>query len=111
MVQYFTSVLFIGKYYRRKRLALGILPDKPTGRKSAIKRTEPDLNPRESKNKTVSNSLEKEKVANRHLGREVLQMRGTQDKFIIPFQRLGRKKAQIRSPERRKEGLLDTCTM
>ncbi|KAI5654886.1 hypothetical protein M9H77_32073 [Catharanthus roseus] len=36
---------------------------KPTGRKSAIKRTEPDLNPLESENEAISNSLEKETVA------------------------------------------------
>ncbi|KAI5682710.1 hypothetical protein M9H77_03938 [Catharanthus roseus] len=47
----------------RKRLVSGVLPDRPTRRKSTIKRTKPDLNPRESKNEAVSNSLERETVA------------------------------------------------
>ncbi|KAI5666622.1 hypothetical protein M9H77_16475 [Catharanthus roseus] len=47
----------------RKRLASGVLPDRLTRRKSAIKRIEPDLNPQESENETISNSFEREKVA------------------------------------------------
>ncbi|KAI5678236.1 hypothetical protein M9H77_09186 [Catharanthus roseus] len=51
---------FLGK---RKRLASGVLPNRPTGRKSVMKRIKPDLNSCESENKAVSNSFERETVA------------------------------------------------
>ncbi|KAI5670857.1 hypothetical protein M9H77_11221 [Catharanthus roseus] len=51
------------KRRRRKMLAFEVLPNRPTGRKSVNKRTEPNLNSREVENEAVSNSLEREKVA------------------------------------------------
>ncbi|KAI5668132.1 hypothetical protein M9H77_17985 [Catharanthus roseus] len=54
----------------RTRLAFGVLPNRPTGRKYAIKRTKLDLNHRESENEAVSNSLERKRWQHCHLGRE-----------------------------------------
>ncbi|KAI5675638.1 hypothetical protein M9H77_06588 [Catharanthus roseus] len=48
---------------REEKVGSRVLPDRPTRRKSAIKRTEPDLNPPEFENEVVSNSLEREMVA------------------------------------------------
>ncbi|KAI5674337.1 hypothetical protein M9H77_14701 [Catharanthus roseus] len=92
----------------RKRLASRVLPKGPTRRKSVTKRTEPDLNPRESENEAVSNSLERETVATPPLRQGSPTNEGHSNKFIIPIRRLEKKKAQIIYSGGRKEGLPDT---
>ncbi|KAI5650002.1 hypothetical protein M9H77_36007 [Catharanthus roseus] len=67
----------------------------------------PDLNPRESENEAVSNSLEREIVATLSLRQGSPTHEGYSDKFIILIRRLEREKARIIYPGRRREGLPD----
>ncbi|KAI5656346.1 hypothetical protein M9H77_25139 [Catharanthus roseus] len=53
----------MNRIHKKEMLAFGVLPDRLTGRKSTIKRTKLDLNPREFENEVVSNSLERKTVA------------------------------------------------
>ncbi|KAI5671936.1 hypothetical protein M9H77_12300 [Catharanthus roseus] len=62
--------------WMRKRLASGVLPDRPTGRKSTIKRTELDRNPRESEMRQFLTALRGDRWQDYHLGKEVLKIKG-----------------------------------
>ncbi|KAI5676573.1 hypothetical protein M9H77_07523 [Catharanthus roseus] len=103
-----TTIEFVEAYNkvkpkeRRKRLASIVLPNRPTGRKSAIKRIEPDLNPREFENEAVSNSLDGEMVATPPLRHESSMNEEYSGQIHNTVLEIGEEKSTTQIPGRKK---------